>query len=578
MSICDGISAAGGSQAADLLLRGGRVINVFSGEIEDADVAISHGLIAGIGDGYCAAVEIDCTGMYLCPGLIDAHVHLESSGVVLSEFARAVVPRGVTTVVLDPHEIANVHGVAGVDYILRSRHGVPLSAFVMAPSCVPATEMETAGAELRADDIAALLDRDGVLGLAEMMNFPGVLFCDPGVVGKLEEARHRGAVIDGHAPGLGGRQLCAYVSAGIDSDHECTSAAEAAEKLRRGMYVFIREGSNARNLADLIPLVTQANSRRCCFCTDDRHADDLLAEGSVDYLIRKAVGLGLPPVTAVQMASLNAAERFGLDRCGYGAIAPGRRADIAIVPDLDDFRPARVLMGGELVAEDGQMIVDLPASPATLPVSMNIDWSSLADLGIPAPAAARRVRVIEALEGQVLTGSSIHDARVVDGQAVSDTERDILKLAVIERHRGSGNVGLGFVHGFGLERGALASSVAHDAHNIVVVGTNDDDMRAAVRALAEVGGGQVAVCDGAVRAMLGLPIAGLLSEKPLAEVAAVTEELNRAAAELGCTLHAPFMALSFLALPVIPELKLTDMGLVDVGAFDFVELWAEQDA
>ena len=575
MSICQSIAAATGRKAADLLLRGGTVVNVFSGELERADVAIAGGLVAGVGEGYEAVEEIDCTGMYLCPGLIDAHVHLESSSVTLPEFARAVVPRGVTTVILDPHEIANVHGVAGVEYVLRSRAGVPLSAFVMAPSCVPATHMETAGAELTAEDIGTLLGLDGVLGLAEMMNFPGVLFCDPGVIGKLDAARRVGAVIDGHAPGLGGRDLNAYIGAGIDSDHECTTAAEALEKLRRGMYVLIREGSNARNLADIVPIVTEANSRRCCFCTDDRHADDLLAEGGVDYLIRKAVGLGLPAITALRMATLNAAEHFGLDRRGYGAIAPGRRADIAIVPDLDDLRPARVLVGGELVAEDGRLIVDLPASPATLPISMNIDWTSLDDLSVGAPAERTRLRVIEALEGQVLTGSSIHEALVIDGAAVADIERDILKLAVIERHRGSANMGLGFVHGFGLKRGALASSVAHDAHNIVVVGTNDDDMRAAMRALAEVGGGQVAVCDGEVRAMLELPIAGLLSEKPLAEVAAATDRLNRSAAELGCALHAAFMALSFLALPVIPALKLTDMGLVDVGAFDFVELWVE---
>ncbi len=573
MSICDGISVAAGREAADLLLRGGSVVNVFSGELERADVAIAGGLIAGVGEGHEAAREIDCTGMHLCPGLIDAHVHLESSGVTLPEFARAVVPRGVTTVILDPHEIANVHGVAGVEYVLHTRAGVPLSAFVMAPSCVPATHMETAGARLTADDIGTLLGLDGVLGLAEMMNFPGVLFCDPGVMGKLEAARRVGAVVDGHAPGLGGRDLNAYIGAGIGSDHECTTATEALEKLRRGMYVLIREGSNARNLADLIAMVTEANSRRCCFCTDDRHADDLLAEGSIDHLIRKAVGLGLPAIEALRMATLNAAEHFGLDRHGYGAIAPGRRADIAIVPDLEDLRPVRVLVGGELVAQDGRVIVDLPASPAVLPVSMNIDWSTLDDLSVRPPAKQTRLRVIEALEGQVLTGSSIQEARIVGGAAVADLERDILKLAVVERHRGSGNVGLGFVHGFGLKRGALASSVAHDAHNIVVVGTNDDDMRTAVRALAEVGGGQVAVCDGGVRAMLELPIAGLLSEKPLTEVAVATERLNHAAAELGCVLHAPFMALSFLALPVIPELKLTDMGLVDVGAFDFVELW-----
>ena len=575
MDICSGIRAARGDEAADIVLRGGDLVNVLSGEIEPADVAIKDGLIVGVGDGYEGRTEVDVSGRYLCPGFIDPHMHLESSQVTMAQFARAVVPRGTTAVALDPHEIANVHGIAGVEYLLDSRVGVPLSVFVMAPSCVPATSMETSGAELSAAELAKLYGRPGILGLGEMMNFPGVLSCDPAVKEKLEDARRRGLVIDGHCPGLTGAELNAYIGVGIDADHECTRAEEAAEKLRRGMYVLLREASSARNLADLLPMVTAENSRRCCLCTDDRDPADLLSEGHIDDLVRKAINYGLDAMTVVRMATLNAAERLGLQRRGYGAIAPGYRADIVVCKDLESFAAQAVYQAGRLVAEAGAMVVDLPHTPASLPVSMNINWDEFGGLDVAAEAGKSRVRVIAAADAQVVTGQSVEQARIEDGFAVADTARDLLKLAVVERHKGIGNVGVGFVRGFGMKRGALASSVAHDSHNIVVVGTNDEDMLTAVRAIERAGGGQVVVADGEVAALLELPIGGLMSDQALTAVAEAGERLEAAARKLGCTLTAPFMTLSFLALPVIPSLKLTDKGLVDVQRFEIVPLWVK---
>ena len=569
------IAAAHGDEPADLVLRGGRLVNVFSGEIETADIAIADGIIVGIGSGYEGKQTIDVADYWLAPGLIDGHMHVESTQVTVPEFARAVVPRGTTAAIFDPHEIANVHGLDGIRYILESRRSVPMSIFVMASSCVPATHMETAGAALDADDLAPLFDEEGVIGLAEMMNFPGVIFRDPAVLAKIRLAHTRGVPIDGHSPGVRGRDLNAYILAGIGSDHESTTPDEAAEKLRRGMYVLIREASSARNLEALLPIVTAANSRRCCWATDDRHPGDLLREGHVDHLVRKAISLGLDPITAIQMGTLNTAEWFGLDRRGYGALAPGFRADILVLDDLETFHVQRVFVGGQLVAEDGHVLVDVPHAPSTLPPSVRIDWDAFRGFDIPAPAGHQTARVIEVIEGQIVTGERFMPARIENGYALADPSRDMLKLAVVERHHGTGNVGIAFVTGFGLQRGALASSVAHDSHNIIVVGTNDADMLAAVRAIERMGGGQVAVADSNVLAALPLPIAGLMSDRPLEEVAAQDEAIHTAAHALGCRLHSPFMTLSFLALPVIPKLKLTDKGLVDVERFDFVEIWVD---
>ncbi len=569
------IAVARGDEPADLVLRGGCVLNVFDSTLEEADVAVVGGLVAGVGAGYTGADEVDVSGCILVPGLIDAHMHVESTQVTVPEFARAVVPRGTTTAILDPHEIANVHGLEGIRYILRSREGVPMSIFVMASSCVPATHMETAGAELRAEDLAALFDEEGVLGLAEMMNFPGVIFRDPDVLAKIRVSQERGVPLDGHCPGLSGRDLNAYAVAGIGSDHESTRPEEAAEKLRRGLYVFIREGSSARNLEALLPIVTPQNSRRCCWATDDRHPGDLLREGHVDHLVRKAISLGLDPITAVQMATLNPAEWFGLDRQGYGAIAPGWRADIVVLEDLETFTVRQVFVAGRLVAQHGRLVVDVPHPPTFLPPGVNINWKAFQGLQVPVPPDHTALRVIVALEGQIVTDSRVMPARIENGQAVADPDRDLLKLAVVERHKGTGNVGVGFVTGFGLRRGALASSVAHDSHNIIVVGTNDEDMLLAVHEIERLGGGQVAVANGQVLAALPLPIAGLMSDRPLEEVAEADEAIHAAARSLGCTLSSPYMTLSFLALPVIPRLKLTDRGLVDVERFELVDLWAD---
>lgn len=569
MELAEIISVARGDQPADLLLRNARLINVFSGRIEPADIAIAAARIAGLGPGYRASAELDLGGAYVAPGFIDAHVHVESSMCTAPHFAAAVLPRGTTTVVADPHEIANVHGLAGIRYMLHAARYTPLSVFVNVPSCVPATHMETAGAALAAADLQPLLDEPGVLGLAEMMNYPGVVAGAPDVLAKLQA--FAGRPLDGHAPSLSGPALNAYAAAGIGSDHECTTVEEAAEKLARGLYILIREATNAHNLETLLPLVTPANSRRCCFCTDDRQPADLLDQGGIDYMVRTAIARGLDPIIAIQMATLNATEWFGLhDR---GAIAPGRRADLVVFDNLADPRPRLVFAGGQLAARDGALVAPLPTMPDyPLPGSMNVAWDQV-DLAIP--AAGRRIRVIGARENQLVTEHLVMDARIDAGVAVSDVHRDLLKMAVIERHRGTGNVGKGFITHFGLQRGALASSVAHDHHNIVVVGADDAAMLAAARAVAAMGGG-LAVAEGEhVLAQLPLPIAGLMSNQPIQHVRRGFDALLAAAHGLGSELHDPFMAMSFMALEVIPHLKLTDVGLVDVDKFEVVPLFVD---
>jgi len=470
-------------------------------------------------------------------------------------------------VVCDPHEIANVLGLDGVHYILDASEGLPLSIYVMAPSCVPATHMETAGAELSADDIKEIMAHERVMGLAEMMNFPGVLFRVPSVLEKIRIAGNR--PIDGHAPGLSGLDLNAYIAAGVRSDHECTSLDEAREKLRRGMHIMIREGTTARNLHTLLPLVTQANARLCHFCTDDRHPDTLLTEGHMDDILRKAIAWGLSPVTAIQMATINTAEYFGLRT--LGAVAPGYRADLVVLDDLETLQVAQVYAGGALVAAGGAFLpppADLPRVP--LQSSIHLDTSIL-DFTIPLGEGP--ARVIGVIPEQVVTQELRLQPTTRNGSVVADPARDLLKMAVIERHRDTGNVGLGLVKGVGLKRGAIASSVAHDSHNIVVLGTDDEEMRYAVAAIVEMGGGQVVVAGGAVQAACPLPIAGLMSDEPLERVRDQVQGLTETAHGLGCTLPDPLMTMSFLALPVIPELKLTDKGLVDVNKFDFVPLF-----
>ena len=570
MSLPRTLAVARGDEPADLLLRNARLVNVLSGEIHPADIALAGPVIAGIagiGGGYGARREIDLAGRYVCPGFLDAHVHIESSMVPPSEFARAVVPRGVTTVVTDPHEIGNVLGLEGIRFMIRDAEGSPLDVRINAPSCVPATDLETSGARLEAEDLASLLAEPSLLGLAEVMNFPGVVQGDERVLAKLRA--FRGRVVDGHCPGLSGHRLSAYVAAGISSDHECVTVGEAREKLRLGLAIFLREASNARNLRDLLPLATPANERRLCLCTDDRHPVDLLEEGSIDHLVRLTIAAGVDPVVAIRMATLNTAEHYRLhDR---GAVAPGRRADLVVFSDLSAPRAEQVFAGGELMAEDGRMVHERPRrSYGHLPRTVRID-PDLLDFTIR--AIGSRARVIGVIPDQLITRHLTLEVSARGGLAVADTGRDLLKMAVVERHRGTGNIGLGFVQGIGLARGAIAGTVAHDHHNLVVIGADDASMRTAALAVAREGGGQAVALGEEVLALLPLPIAGLMSDRPIEEARDRMHELLDAAHGLGARLRDPFMAMSFLALEVIPSLKLTDKGLVDVERFEVVPLF-----
>lgn len=569
MDLSSLLKVARGDAPADLVLRNGKLVNVYSGEIYPADVAVFAARIAGVGGGYEAAEEIDLRGAYIAPGLIDAHVHIESSMVGVRQFAAAVVPRGVTSVVADPHEITNVLGLDGIRYMFDQAKYGRVSMFVMVPSCVPATHMATAGAYLEAKDIASLQNDPWVLGLGEMMNYHGVVDGDPAVLEKIEAFRTR--VLDGHAPGFGGRSLNAYIAAGIGSDHECTTVAEAQEKLRLGMVILMREATNARDLRNLLPLITPENARRICFCTDDRHPADLLDQGSVDYLVRTAVQSGVDLVTAIRMATLNTAEWFRLyDR---GGIRPGNRADLIVFDDPEAFDVRLVIRGGQVVAEDGRLLpFDLPERPSYLRGSMNVNWHSV---NFTIPAEGRRAHVIGVLPDQLITEDRILEIPSDSGVAASDPERDIVKMAVIERHMASGRMGKGFVQGLGLRRGAIASTIAHDHHNLVVAGSDNISLTTAAAAVTDMGGG-LAVADGIqILARLPLPVAGLMSDRPIAEVRRQLDEVIGAAHGLGSPLHDPLMALSFLALEVIPHLKLTDQGLVDVDRFAIVPLWAE---
>ncbi|HLF25205.1 MAG TPA: adenine deaminase [Anaerolineae bacterium] len=568
MELSHFIKIARGDEPADLLLKGGQVVNVFSGEVIAVDVAIADGRIVGLGP-YSAKETIDVSGKVLAPGFIDAHVHIESSMAPPPEFAHAVVPRGTTTVVIDPHEIGNVLGLDGIRYMFDTAKYNPLSIYVMMPSCVPATNMETAGAVLHWYDIAPYQNDPWVLGLAEMMNFPGVVYGVEEVLDKLRGFEK--GIRDGHAPGLSGQALNAYVAAGIGSDHECTTVEEAREKLRLGMLVFIREATNAHNLEALLPLITPANARRFCWCTDDRQPADLLDQGHIDYLIRRAIQLGLDPITAIRIGTLNPAEYFRLhDR---GAIAPGRRADIAVLDDLRHVHAALVFRAGKLVARAGELLpYDRPARSIFVRSSMNVHWDAV---NFKVEAQGRQAHVIGAIPDQLITEHLIEDLTIENGEAVQDVGLDLLKIAVIERHTHSGNHAVGFVKGIGLRKGAIASSVAHDHHNIVVIGADDQSMLTAARAVGDMHGGMSAAQGSNVVARLPLPIAGLMSDQPIQTVRAQMDDLLRAAHALGSTLHDPFMAMSFLALAVIPELKITDQGLVDVVKFQTIPLFVE---
>jgi adenine deaminase len=567
------IAVAKGEFPADLVLKKGRVVNVFTGDIRERDIAISDGIIAGLGPGYHGKEEIDAEAKYIAPGLIDGHLHIESSMLVPSRLAEALLVYGTTAVVSDPHEIANVMGLDGIRFMLEDSRSTPFDIFFMAPSCVPATCLETAGANLNASDLLKLKNEPLILGLAEIMNFPGVLMGEDQVLEKIAFFKDR--TLDGHCPSLLGRDLQAYLAAGIRSDHETTVISEALEKLENGMMLMIREGTSAKNLEELLPLVKNNNSRRFCFVSDDLHAEDIRQRGHLNFVLKKAVNLGLDPVTAIQMVTLNTSEYFGLkDR---GAIAPGYHADLAVFKDLKDFEIFSVYKDGRMVVNKGELVgfplnkTEIPSGPLK---PLNI--GPLTKDSFRISHSDSKARVIELIQGQITTRMSYEKAKSEDGWVVADTKSDILKLCVVERHMASGNIGLGLVRGFGLKHGAIASSVAHDSHNIIVVGVNDEAILAAVEIVRDMGGGLVVVQDdGKVIAKVMLGIAGLMSWQPVNILAEQLQTIKKAASDLGCTVEEPFMALSFLALPVIPELKLTDKGLVDVNRFEIVPLFLE---
>lgn len=561
-----------GRPEPECLLRGGRVLNVFTGEVLWTDVLVGGGLILGVGERYDDAPEVhDLDGAMVLPGFIEGHLHVESSFLTPGRLAEAVVPRGTTTVVADPHEIANVLGLEGIRWMLRASADLPLDILFMAPSCVPASAFGTPGARLDSAWIAEVLEWDRMLGLAEVMDVCGVIGEKPDLLRKIGVAHRLGRPVDGHAPRLSGLALNTYLAAGIESDHECVGVDEAREKLRLGMRIMIRQGSCAKNLRDLLPLLDPITVRRCLLVSDDRNVVDLLEEGHVDHLLRQAVALGAPPLWAVQMVTINPAEHFGLRR--LGGVAPGRLADLVVVEDLTDFRTVFVFKAGRLVAERGKFLTSIPPAPP-LRSTMNVaplTREALRIRGHPWP-----VRVIELVPGQIETREEhLTQPKITAGEVVADSERDVAKLVVVERHHRTGRIGCGLVRGFGLQRGALASSVAHDAHHLIGVGVDDDDLLVALTHLAEHGGGLAVVAGGELRGFLPLPIAGLMSAGPLYETAWALEKVEAEARRLGVEIEHPFGALSFLALPVIPKLRLTDQGLVDVAHGALVPLFIE---
>ena len=556
------LAVARGDEPADVVVRGGRVLSVFTREWLEVDVAIVDGVIAGLGS-YEGRETVDAAGRNVVPGFIDAHMHLESTKLLVDEFARLVLPMGTTAVVADPHEIANVLGTDGVHWLHDASAGLQLEVFFMASSCVPASSFESPRRPLELGDLEALMRRKRVLGLAEMMNFPGVIAGDEGELAKLalEGAEH----VDGHAPGVLGKGLQAYAAAGIRSDHEMLTVEEGRERLRAGIWLLIREASMARNLQALLPLVKEYGPGRIAFCTDDRDPEDIADNGHVNGMVRDAVAAGVDPADAILMASLHPAQWHGLAE--HGAVAPGYVADLLLLPDLEGFVP-------EIVLKRGRPVETVPAAvvPEWVRQTVRVRPVTAAELAIPWSGGP--ARVIGLIPDQVVTESLEREPLVVDGRAVSDPERDLVKLAVVERHLGTGRIGFGFLAGSGLRRGALASTVAHDAHNLVVVGADDEDMAFAIARLAEYGGGIVAVEGGRVRAECPLPVAGLLSDQPLDVVVSRSRACNDAAHALGWSGATPFLTLAFLALSVIPSLKLTDRGLVDVDRFELVPLGA----
>ncbi len=550
-----------------MVLKNAEVFHVYTGEFILCDIAIADGYIAGTGS-YFGIEEIDMQGRYITPGFIDAHVHIESSMLTPYQFAKAALPCGVTTIVTDPHEIANVCGAKGIQYMLDATEQLPLNVYFMLPSCVPATNFEDSGAVLLAEDLEPFMEHPRVLGLAEVMNAPGVLQQDENVMAKLEMAGK--GRIDGHAPGLTSSQLMGYAAAGITTDHECITKEQALDRLRAGIKVMLREGTAAKNMRSLLPTVNPDTAPYFMFCADDKIPAELLDSGYINYMVKTAIEEGVSVANALQIATINAARHYGIKDAG--AILPGRRADLLVFDNLDEWKPRQVYKDGRLAVDNGQLLQE----------GRNCDSSSLEHTVNLAPVTVESFRlplktemanVIGLVPYQIVTNKAALSVKRVDGCAVSDVENDILKLAVLERHHATGNIGLGLVKGFGLKRGALASTVGHDSHNLIVIGTNDEDMLAAVQELQRIGGGICIAEDGQIRGALPLPVGGLMTNEPALMVAKQQAEMIALAREMGVPeFYSPFLTLAFLSLPVIPSLKLTDRGLVDVDSFKFIPL------
>jgi len=569
----DLIDAAAGALPSDLNLVNCSLVDLLQGEIRrNTTISIRHGRIVGVNDGLRAAATVDLKGLYVAPGLIDSHVHIESSFLTPSEYARVVVPRGTTLVVADPHEIANVLGYDGMRFMLAASEGLPLDVYFMIPSCVPATDFDTAGASLFASDMYPFLREPRVLGLGEVMNYPGILFKDQKLLDKIALFRDAGKPVDGHAPGLSGKDLSAYVAAGIGSDHECTRPEEALEKLGKGMYIMLREGSTAKDVRKLLPAVNSRNASRFLICSDDRHPNDLMDEGHMDHALRLLLAGGVDPVDAFRIACSNPARWFGIPNTGV--VAPGYRADLIAFESLEDFRAKMVWKEGALVAEDGRLVREPPAARPPLRDSVNIKWLTAEDFRIEAEPG-RRIRVIEAFQESIITGERLVAPKVEEGLCVSDLERDIVKLFVIERHRGSGNIGKGFITGLGLKRGAIGGTISHDSHNMIIAGVDDRSIFKAAKHLNKLKGGLVYAVGDEVILDLPLPIAGLMSDREASFVVERLREFELLFEKEGLSNSSPLMTLSFMALPVIPKLKITDRGLIDVERFSPVELFAD---
>lgn len=561
------IDVAAGRIKAEKVFKNGKIINVFTSEIIEGDVAIVDGEVVGIGN-YSGEEEVDLKGKYLAPGLIDGHVHIESSMVSPREFMKVVLPKGTTTIVADPHEIANVRGLEGIRYMMESSRGLPMNFYFVLPSCVPSTEFENSGAKLLAEDLSTLINRKDVLGLGELMDYPGVIGAREDILDKVLIAKEK--IIDGHGPEISGNELNAYRMAGVQTEHECSTVEEMQNRLRLGMYILIRQGSAARNLEELIKGVTKENSRRCLFCTDDRHPDDLIHEGHIDNNVRSAIKMGLDPITAIQMATINAAECYGLNK--VGAIVPGRMADFVVLEDLESFKIHSVYKKGSLAEELMENLPEHRADTRWVKNSVNLHDVSLKDFRVDVDG--KLVRTIQVLPHSLLTKQKSLRVNVKDGKYYSDEGEHLLKMAVIERHHKRGNVGLGLVKDFHLKDGAIALTIGHDSHNLILIGDRDQDMLDAVKEVEKIGGGIAIVSKGKILASLSLPLGGLMAEESMEKVNEKFKKmLDIAYNELDVNPGIdPFMTLSFLALPVIPEIKLTDLGLFDVTKFGFVDL------